>query len=198
MTGPPAGEVTGCDDSGFRLARGWGRKVFVIAALYLYAFPCLNLQRLIYFGKVECPTTNAANPKRRARLIELPVGEIRIAVTVAEDAMTIAAIAVVKRLRFLRGRSIKRDAPHRAMMEIAQREELWLGIVLHASSRQRVPRGQTHCGGKAAPPKSVPELTVHGDLCRSAERAGQIQRIEFDAVRSKLPCRGLKRRTLCQ
>jgi hypothetical protein len=51
---------------------------------------------MVHFRKVESLSTNAALPGRDSRCIKLAVGEIRIAATIAEDAITIAPFALVK------------------------------------------------------------------------------------------------------
>jgi hypothetical protein len=79
------------------LASGWGRNVFGVVAFNLRAIPCLNLPRVVHFSEVECPSTGRTLSGRHTRYIKLAVAKIRIAVTITEDAITIAALALVER-----------------------------------------------------------------------------------------------------
>ena len=54
--------------------------------------------------------------------------------TVAEDAIAIAPFALVKRLRLFRWRPLKHDASHGTMVEITQRREFFLWMMVHDSS----------------------------------------------------------------
>ena len=124
------------------LARWRGVSVFAEVALQLRAFPCLNLQRVVHFRQVERPSTGGTLSRRQARLIELAAGKIRITFAIAEDAIAIAPFALVERPGFFRCRSLKHDWPHWAMVEIAQRKERHLGMMVHGSSMEGFPRGK--------------------------------------------------------
>jgi hypothetical protein len=75
-------------------------------------------------------------------LIEPAAGKIRIAFAIAEDAIAIAPFALVERPGFFRCRSLKHDWPHCTMVEIAQRKERHLGMMVHGSSMEGFPRGK--------------------------------------------------------
>jgi hypothetical protein len=84
------------------LARRWRGNDLRVFALHLCTFPRLNLSRVVYFGEVECSFTNGTPPRRRARSIKPAVRKVRIAMTITEDAITVAPLALVKRLSFIR------------------------------------------------------------------------------------------------
>ena len=67
--------------------------IFSVVAAHLCAFPCLDLQRLVHFSKVECPCTYGTSSRRYARGIELATDEIRIAETVPKNTIAIAPFA---------------------------------------------------------------------------------------------------------
>ena len=74
--------------------------------------------------------------------------KVRIADTIAEDAIAISPFALVERLRSFRRRFLKHDSSHRAMVEIAQRSEvhLWMRFMVspckefHAANRNGAER----------------------------------------------------------
>jgi hypothetical protein len=125
------------------LTRGGRGNFFSVVALGLGAFPYLNLLRLIHFSEEERASAKGTLTKQQAREIRLAVGVIRIAVTVAEDAIAIAPLTLVERLPLSRCRYLKHDSPHGLMVEITQRKEQHLGMVVHGSSRGGIRPGQS-------------------------------------------------------
>jgi hypothetical protein len=113
------------------LSRGGGGNVPGVGALDPCAFPCLNLSRLVHFGQVKCPSTNRTRSRRESRGIKLAISIVRVAVPVAEDAMTVAPFALVERPSFVRASSLQHDSSHRAMVQIAQRGEFHLWMTVH-------------------------------------------------------------------
>ena len=133
-------DTVACEFAWEGLARCRRVNVFGVVALRLSAFPRLNLHIVVYFSQVKCPSTGGTRPGRGARGIKLPAGEIGIAASIAEDAATIAPFALVKRPAFVRCRFLKHDAPHGGMVEITQRGESRLGMIVHGFPRRNPTR----------------------------------------------------------
>lgn len=123
------------------LARRRGGDVLTEVAGYLRALPCLHLERVVHFREVEQSATLGTLPGRQSRSIEPAVDKIQIAVRIAEDAMAITPLALVQGLIFFCCRCLKHHMPHRAMMQIAQREERNPGTAVHDSSLEGMQPG---------------------------------------------------------
>jgi hypothetical protein len=122
-----------------------------VVALGRGAFPGFNFSRLIHFSEEERATAKGTRAQRLAGEIELAVEVVRIALTVTEDTIAIAPLALVERLPLSRRRYLKHDPPHGLMVEITQRKEQHLGMIVHGSSREGVPPGQSRWSERVEP-----------------------------------------------
>jgi hypothetical protein len=115
---------------GAHLTRRGGRKRFIVCAANLCAFPGVNLESVVYFRKVERSSAGGTSSRRNARLIELLIDKIGIAVAIAKDAAAVTPFALVKGLggglRFL-----EHDSAHGGMVDIAKRGESRLWVIAH-------------------------------------------------------------------
>ena len=175
------------------LASGRGTNVFGVVAFRLRAIPCLNLPRLVHFSEVERPSTGGTLSGRHARCIKCTLAKIRIAVTIAKDAITIAALALVERRSSFRCGILEHDTSHWGMVEVTQRIEVHLGMNVHGFSLETFHSGAWQFSGRARsnPLEIKPESTIGSGNFRT-EGAGKICPVKFHSIGNQLLRGGCK------
>jgi hypothetical protein len=146
---------------------------------------------VVHLSEEKCASASGTLSRRRARCIEQTVGKIRVAVTIAKDAIAIPPLALVERLRCIRGDFLEHDPPHWTMVEITQREEVDLRMMVHGSSLEGVPIGRSRLSEKPGldPPETKPRSMSCPGIFRRPERPGKICRVEFHSFSDQLPRR---------